>query len=294
MNLPASSGHFRKPLGPILAAVVLLFVAAAIYPIARHHNSATRKEPVPLAPEKLDKPDKPEADINLGNALLQQGRTEEAIAQYQETLRLKPDFAEAHYYWAGALSIQGKVDEAIAHYTESLRLKPDYTEAHNDLGNLLARSGRAEEAIAHYTEVLRLKPDYADAHNNLAGALLQQGRVREAIAQYEEALRLSPNYVAALANIVWIRAACQDPAFRDGGKAVELARRGVELTGRRDPAALDALAAALAETGNFDEAVATARHARAWALVVNQARLADEIGERLKLYAAGLPYRMSK
>jgi hypothetical protein len=68
----------------------------------------------------------------------------------------------------------------------------------------------------------------------------------------------------------------------------------VELTGRKDPATLDVLAAALAEAGNFDEAVATAQHARAWALVADQTRLADEIGERLKLHTAGLPYRMSK
>ena len=43
--------------------------------------------------------------------------------------------AEAHYNLGSVLSVQGKVPEAIAHYEQALRLNPDYAEAHNNLGS---------------------------------------------------------------------------------------------------------------------------------------------------------------
>jgi protein O-GlcNAc transferase len=51
-------------------------------------------------------------------------------------LELKPDYAEAHNNLGNALNDQGKLDEAVACYRRALELKPDYAEAHNNLGNV--------------------------------------------------------------------------------------------------------------------------------------------------------------
>jgi tetratricopeptide (TPR) repeat protein len=133
-----------------------------------------------------------------------------------------------------------------------------------------------------------------EAHNNYGGLLLQQGRVAEAIAQYEEVLRVNTNYVPALRNLAWLRAACADAAFRDGTQALELARQAVALTGGQDATALDALAAAQAEAGHFEEAVETARKAGELASAANQIPLVNQIEIRLKLYSAGSAYRLPK
>ena len=141
-----------------------------------------------------------EAHNNLGIALEGiPGRLDEAIAQYEEALRLMPDVPEAHYNLGSALAKNpGRLDEAVAQYEEALRLNPDYVKAHNNLGSALARiPGRLDEAVAQYGEALRLKPDYAEAHYNLANALAKMpGRLDEAVAQYEEALRLTPGVAA--------------------------------------------------------------------------------------------------
>jgi Flp pilus assembly protein TadD len=138
---------------------------------------------------------------NLGVALVQEDRVQEAIEHFGQALRIKPDFAEAHYNLGGVLMRLGRVQEAIGAFERALRLEPDFAEAHNNLGIALRRMGRIQEAIKHYEQALRIKPDYAEAHNNLGVALEQTGRVQEAIGQYEQALRIRPDSVEAHYNL---------------------------------------------------------------------------------------------
>jgi tetratricopeptide (TPR) repeat protein len=81
---------------------------------------------------------------------------------------VKPDFADVDNNMGNALQDQGKLEEAIASYEKALSLKPDYAEAYNNMGNALKDQGKLEEAIASYEKVLSLKPDYAEAHRNLS------------------------------------------------------------------------------------------------------------------------------
>jgi tetratricopeptide (TPR) repeat protein len=142
-----------------------------------------------------------EAHYNVGVALGQAGRIEEAVAQYKQALRFNPDYAAAHCNLGNALAQTGKIEEAIAHYEQALRIKPDYAEAHNDLGTALAQTGKIEEAIAHYEQALRINPDFALTHYNFGVALLGLGKVPEAVEEYEQALRIKPDYPEAHNNL---------------------------------------------------------------------------------------------
>ncbi len=138
---------------------------------------------------------------NLGLALVEQRKIQEAIAHFTEALRIQPDDAEAHYSLGLALAGQRKIQEAIAHFAEALRIKPDYAEAHNGLGVTLVWQGKIQEAIAHFAEALRIQPDNAKAHYNLGIALAEQGKIQEAIIHYTEALRIKPDYAEAHINL---------------------------------------------------------------------------------------------
>ena len=89
----------------------------------------------------------------------------------------------------------------------------------------------------------------------------------------------------------WILATTPDSSFRDGARGIELARKASRLAGGRDPRILDALAAALAETGDFPLAVETAEQASTMALVDNDVALADAIARRARLYRQSRPCR---
>jgi Flp pilus assembly protein TadD len=150
--------------------------------------------------DTVDKrPDNERAHNNLGFALRKiPGRLNEAIAQYEEALRLKPDYVEAHYDLGNALISAGRAPEAIAQYGEALRLQPDIFAAHSNLGNALMSVGRTPEAITQYEEALRLRPDDARIHFNLALALLRTpGRTNEAVTHLEEVVRLQPGNARA-------------------------------------------------------------------------------------------------
>ena len=77
---------------------------------------------------------------------------------------------------------------------------------------------------------------------------------------------------------------------RNGPKAVELAKRAVEWSGG-EPAAMDALAAAYAETGQFADALRVANEAADLADHAGNAALAKEVRARLALYDQGHPFR---
>jgi hypothetical protein len=112
---------------------------------------------------------------------------------------VRPYNARAHYNLAINLNSRDPV-EAIAHYQQALRIEPRYADAHHNLGILLAKQGRLEEAIAHFNAALRVKPNMAEAHNSLGAALATQGRLDEALRHFEEALRLDPGYADARRN----------------------------------------------------------------------------------------------
>jgi tetratricopeptide (TPR) repeat protein len=141
------------------------------------------------------------AHNNLGQALFQTGKVDEATAHYQQALQINPNYAEAHNNLGNALFQKRKVDEAIAHYQKALQINPDYFEAHNNLGNTLLQKGSVEEAIAHYQKALQINPDFAEAHNNLGPALIKKGRMAEAMVQFQKALQINPGYADAHDNL---------------------------------------------------------------------------------------------
>ena len=146
-----------------------------------------------------------EAHDNLGAELVKSGaRTAEAIAHFEKAIRLNPRLAKAHYNLGRALApLPGRAADARRHAEEALRLRPDDADAHNNLAVLLAQlPGRMPEALKHYAEALRLRPDYAEARNNYANDLAKlPGRQAEALAEYEAALKSQPDFVAARVNL---------------------------------------------------------------------------------------------
>lgn len=137
------------------------------------------------------------AHTNLGIALAEEGKTEEAISHYRAALQIKPNDDNTHYNLANSLKKQGAIDDAIVHYREAVKWNPDYSKAHNNLGVYLEAQGLHDEAILHYRQALQIEPANPGFHFNLGVALGIKGNLKEAIECFRTAIYLNPDYETA-------------------------------------------------------------------------------------------------
>ena len=225
---------------------------------------------------------------DVAGLYLELGRPQDAVAHFEASARLKPESAATHFNLGLALTLTAKVDDAIVQYERALQIDPGYVLAHNNLGGVLLQRGQIDQAIQHLREAARIDPSNAEAQNNLGLAYREHGDVADAIDHFRQAIQLRPRWARAMDDLAWTLATAREDSARDSGQAVRLAEQAADLTGRRDPAALDVLAAAYAAAGNYDRAVATAEAA----LQLGPPALgAAAIRARQQLYKEGRPYR---
>lgn len=242
-------------------------------------------------------PDSWMAHDNLGNALSDSGKVDEAIIEHAKALKLRPDSAEVYSDLANALLQNGQIEEAIADYKKSLAIDPRDQVTHYNLGNvLLHQTGQLDEAIHHLEQCVEIeqslkRPENVYAYYDLGVALYKKGRFQESVAHYEKALQIQPQFTAAQSNLAWALATCPEASVRNGLRAVELAQESNRITGDRNPVTLRTLAAAYAEAGRFPEAIETAQRALEMATVQSDAGLVEALQVQVALYQAGKPFR---
>ena len=152
-------------------------------------------------------PQKTDARNNLANVLFIQGKYGEAISHYYKVLKTNSEHADAHYNLAYVLSTQGRLEEAVVHYKEALRINPENEKAHFNLGNIWINQGKIKEAMAHLAEAIRINPDYAEAYNKIGLILFQQGKYKKAGVFFSKAIQVNSNYAEAHKNLIKARTA---------------------------------------------------------------------------------------
>jgi len=141
------------------------------------------------------------ACYNLGLALLTNGSYDEAIFYFLKYLKMCPDDAEGYHGIGLAYFHQGKIDKSLENYFKALDIEPEFADVHFGLGINYVFQGNYEDAIKHYYEVLRIKPDYNDAHINLGNIYFNHGKIDMAIGHYAAVLKNKPNHMTAYLNL---------------------------------------------------------------------------------------------
>jgi tetratricopeptide (TPR) repeat protein len=163
--------------------------------------------------------------------------------------------------------------------------------AHASLADLLMRRGRVNEAIEHSEEALRIRPGDANAQNNLGLALLQTGETKRAVTHLEKALDVDPGHMNAEVNLAWVLATSPDDSLRSGARAVQLAEDVVNRAGHPNAIVLRTLAAAYAEVGRFNDAIATAQQAIETAKATGNEGLIVDLERSIAAYRSNQPIR---
>jgi tetratricopeptide (TPR) repeat protein len=243
------SGRISRPASQVAGGTLVLLACAALGILTFQRNADYRTDLSIWQDAVAKQPDNERAHANLGVALADRQRAEEAIVEYQKALELSPDYAEAHNNLGLALVDRQRADEAIVHYHKAMELHPDYAEAHNNLGVALAARGQHDEAAAFYQKALELKPDYAEAHNNLGLALAARGQPEEAISHYQAAVAIKPDFAESHNNLGIALA-----QRGELGQAIAHFQAALDIKLDR-AAAYNRLGALLAGRGQTDEAI---------------------------------------
>jgi eukaryotic-like serine/threonine-protein kinase len=257
---------------------------------------------------------------NLANSYSDAGRRDEALKLREEVLALdRKVYGTEHRYTLGSMnnlansySDAGRKDEALKLREEVLTLErkvngpehPETLKAINNLANSYFDAGRKDEALKLREEALTLarnvkgpeRPETLQAMKSLATSYSDAGRKDEALKLREELLPLfrklngpeDPETRLAMNDLSWILATSDVATLRNGTNAVRLAEAVVAATSRKNADYLDTLAAAYAETQQFEKAAAAEREAIALYQTEQQKK---DAGLRLSLYQAHKPYR---
>jgi tetratricopeptide (TPR) repeat protein len=135
-----------------------------------------------------------------GVGYLLQTKFDQAIVEFNETLRIDPTYKRSYNSRGNAWKGKGELDIAIADYNEAIRLDPSFAFPYNGRANAWYNKGEWDRAIADYDEVIRLDPSLAAPYANRGMAWRGKGELDRALADESEALRRDPKNVVVYAN----------------------------------------------------------------------------------------------
>ncbi len=111
-------------------------------------------------------PDNPALLNELGNILVQHGRLEQAIVQYEKALRFQPDLAVTWNNLGVAQTAHGEMAEGESAYRRAIRLNPAYALAYYNLGANFDQRGKYDQALVYYQRAIEIDPGLLDVRNN--------------------------------------------------------------------------------------------------------------------------------
>jgi tetratricopeptide (TPR) repeat protein len=146
-------------------------------------------------------------------------------------------------------------DKSIADYSKAIELAPEAHVNWFHRGIAYRELGQWDKVAADYSELLKRYPDDFNAlyWRGVAYANLKQPE--KAIHDYSKVIERDPKNASALANLAWLLATCPEAKFRDVKKAVEFAKKAVEMA-PKEGTHRKTLGAAQYRAGDWKESIA--------------------------------------
>jgi tetratricopeptide (TPR) repeat protein len=226
---------------------------------------------------------------NRAVTLAQQNESEAALRDFNRVIELNPGLAVAYRNRAELLASLGRFNEAVLDYARAIDGLPESAELYRGRGIAHQRLGSFDEAAADFDRSLKLAPDDADTYTQRGNLAAERGDFEPAVNDLQRAIAIDPNWAEAYRSLAWLHATCPDARYRDPQQAIAAAEEAAKLSPPTDCFALDALAAAHASAGNFEEAARIAQQAIASA----PPDYAELLRQRLALYEQGQPFTSS-
>jgi Flp pilus assembly protein TadD len=195
------------------------------------------------------------------------------------------------------LRIQRKPQEVLATLRAWVKACPEDSVARRVLFKECVATGDHEAAVEAAEPLVTLESTDAQAHALLADELLKINRAADAAAHFRRALELEPKVTGNptkpvwVNNYAWLLATHPDSTVRNGDEALRWAKEACEAVNYEAWGMVDTLAAAYAETGQFDEAIKYMQQILDRARANGDTQVAELAEAHLKLYQSRQPFR---
>jgi tetratricopeptide (TPR) repeat protein len=224
--------------------------------------------------------------LHRSDAYMANGQLDEALADVEIILEKQP-IVTAHRLRAEILTKLDRMDEAIEEIEQVASAMPDQADLKMQLALYYLVDKQMDNAIRVYSDVLDLQPGHFNALQARGDAYLNMGKHAEAIVDFNRALKLKPEDTTLLNNLAWVLATSPEDALRDGKRAVQLATQACELSEYKTPHILSTLAAAYAESGDFETALKWSQQS----VDANDPEHREQLSKELESYRQGKPWR---
>lgn len=204
----------------------------------RHYRDAIKYEPGNF-----------DANFGLGFVLARQGQVDKAILWFDVASKLDPSKWESQLAAAKLLASQGKLEPAIQRLQTAVSQSPDDETLVAELSGLLIHSGRYDESKELCDAFLK-KSSNPLIQTRLADTYFFAGKPEDAVSLYE---RVQPSPLLVL-KTMWIYSTSSDPALQKKDTLRQFVNNMLQSNRANDPLSRQVVAAALAQSGDFDMA----------------------------------------
>jgi tetratricopeptide (TPR) repeat protein len=234
-------------------------------------------------------PDHPLALLMRARVYMADDKPNEALADVNRVLATNPERPPVQAILLRSMinaDLQ-KFDEAIVDMQILVDNAPQNVEWQLQLAAFYNASGRPRKAIELYNVLLEEDADNWRARRGRADAALSFGKHAEAIADYKVVVEVQPEHSGILNNYAWVLATTPVDELRDAKRAIELATKACEVTEFKEAHILSTLAAAYAESGDFETAIKWSTKA----VELGEGETREQLQKELESYKQKKPWR---
>ena len=193
---------------------------------------------------------------NRGNMYDLHGDHRAAIADYGRALEINDSFAFGLLNRSRSYLSVGDIDEAVADGKRAVEVAPTMPAARMNSANAYLFDKQYEKAIREYDVALELIPGWPEVYRGRWQCYWHLGKREAALKDYKQVTEGKPRSIQHANLQAWLLATNGlDDSLRDGERALKLAHAVCRATNYQERDFLDSLAAAYAETGDFENAL---------------------------------------